>query len=182
MSTCFSCGNAAQPGTKRCSYCGKEFHHTHFIVFKKKKEEKSVSGNPVLRRFSASVIDTLYMAAPFLAGLFFLEQPLAETSVGQFAIQTWFLFVIFGALQLFLLVHDGQTVGKKMMKLAIVDHKTNSTPNAFRVLFLRTALPLIPFVLPVIGVGFFIVNLAWMLGGEQRCLHDYIAGTNVIDE
>ncbi len=180
MSTCFSCDNKILPGTEQCNYCGQKFHHTHYAVFKRNKKE-----NPKIashRRFFAGLIDMAYSATPFGLGLFFLQQPLQETTVAQFAGQCWYVIALFAALQLFLLVHDGQTVGKKLMKIAIVMHETHEHPSAFRVLILRTILPVIPFVLPALGVALYAVNLAWMLGGEQRCLHDYIAGTDVIQE
>lgn len=178
MSTCPNCENLIAPGAEQCHFCGRIFHHTHNLVLKKGKTKK-VS---VFHRVSAGIIDILYFTTPVLLGLFFLEQPLAETSLIDFFKQSWFLYLIFGILQVFLLVHDGQSVGKKAMKIAIVVHETHEHPSPFQILFLRGVLPVIPFAIPYLGLALFGLNLAWGLGEEQRCLHDFIAGTDVIRE
>jgi len=181
MSTCFSCGNPIKPGAEQCHYCGQEFHHTHFVVFKKEKTAVNTSVS-FWRRFFAGVIDILYLSVPILVGIFFLDQPFLATSPWTFIQQTWFIISIFVIFQIFLLVHDGQTVGKKCMKIAIVVHNTREHPSPFQVVVLRSVVPFIPFALPAIGIALYGINLAWMLGGEQRCLHDFIAGTEVVHE
>lgn len=181
MSTCPNCQNSIAPGAEQCHFCGRIFHHTHNIVLKS-AEKQGVKKVTVTQRVCAGLIDIAYMSAPILLGLFFLKQPIAETDPLQFMLQNWLLLTVFSVLQLFLLVHDGQSVGKKVMKLAIVVHETNDHPSAFRLIVLRGLVPALPFVLPYLGLALFGLNLAWGLGDEQRCLHDFIAGTQVVHE
>ncbi len=181
MSTCPNCQNSVAPNVEQCHFCGRIFHHTQNLILKSGKRKK-VKDVTVAQRVLATVIDIFFMGAAVLLALFFLNQPIVETTVQQFFVQSWIILLSFSFLQVYLLVHDGQTVGKKVMKIAIVEIDTNDHPSAFRLLILRGAVPLIPFILPYLGISLFALNLAWGLGDEQRCLHDFIAGTAVVHE
>lgn len=77
----------------------------------------------------------------------------------------------------------GQTAGKAAMSLMIVDHQTGNCASLWKLLFVRALIPVV-----VIAVGF-IWGLLWLLvlvdfcfifRKDQRCLHDWIAGTRVV--
>ena len=77
----------------------------------------------------------------------------------------------------------GQTAGKAAMSLMIVDHPTGNCASFWKLLFVRALIPVV-----VIAVGF-IWELLWLLvlidfcfifRKDQRCLHDWIAGTRVV--
>ena len=77
----------------------------------------------------------------------------------------------------------GQTAGKAAMSLMIVDHQTGNCASLWKLLFVRALIPVV-----VIAVGF-IWELLWLLvlidfffifRKDQRCLHDWIAGTRVV--
>ncbi len=86
------------------------------------------------------------------------------------------LFVL-GIVQASYLVRQGQTIGKKLLKIRIVDHVDGEIPHWSRVLGMRyllnTALRQIPL--------YAFVDVLFIFGVEQRCVHDYLAGTKVIE-
>ncbi len=181
MATCPTCENNVGPNVEQCHFCGRIFHETHNLVLKSngKKNAKKVT---VMQRVLAGTVDILFAGVAILISVLFLDKPIEETTVSTFLTQSWIIILAFASLQLFLLVHDGQSVGKKLMKIAIVVNDTNDHPSAFQLVVLRCAVPLIPFALPHLGLALFALNLAWGLGDEQRCLHDFIAGTTVVHE
>lgn len=86
----------------------------------------------------------------------------------------------FLAMNWHLLVTRGQTVGKKIVGIHMVDYKTQTVPPISRVLTFRF-LPfwLLGFV-PVLGDIILIIDALFIFGMEKRCLHDLMAGTMVI--
>jgi len=186
MAACPDCGNIIKTGVDECHFCGRTFHHTFNIALKcpsKKSSKKGLREEVThFQRISAGLLDFLYFLVPTGLALFFLNQPLSETTPTQFIAQSWFIFTLFSLFQLFLMVHDGQSVGKKIMKIAVVVHGTHDHPSPFQIIVLRTMIPAVPMVLPLLGLVLYGVNLGWALGDEHRCLHDFIAGTDVVHE
>jgi uncharacterized RDD family membrane protein YckC len=85
---------------------------------------------------------------------------------------------LLAAVQWTLLTRCGQTVGKKLMGIRIVRATDESNPGFFRVVVLRSFLPLL------LGVGcglFGLIDMLWILNEDQRCIHDHFAGTKVVD-
>ena len=77
----------------------------------------------------------------------------------------------------------GQTAGKAAMSLMIVDHQTGNRASFRKLLFVRALIPVV-----VIAVGL-VFSLLWLLvlvdfvfifRKDQRCLHDWVAGTRVV--
>jgi uncharacterized RDD family membrane protein YckC len=82
--------------------------------------------------------------------------------------------------QWILIATTGQTLAKKWLKMKIV--KVDGTPVDFvSGVILRSwvvqALSAIPMVGGLVGL----IDALMIFGAEQRCLHDHIAGTIVID-
>ncbi len=88
-------------------------------------------------------------------------------------------WVVFLAINGYLLAKRGQTVGKMVMKIRIVDLEGN-IPSLIKILLLRYFAVGLISQLPVIGSLFSLINLLIIFGPERRCLHDYIAGTRVV--
>jgi uncharacterized RDD family membrane protein YckC len=73
----------------------------------------------------------------------------------------------------------GQTLGKKMMKIAIVD-QNDKVPAFAKLIGLRY----VPFQLAgaIPGLALVsIVDILMIFRSDRRCLHDILAGTRVID-
>jgi len=133
-------------------------------------------------RLAAVLIDYLCMVAvsiPGFAGFLYAEMPGGADAAAwklvspAFVVGLGILIVIQGIY----IVRDGQTIGKKIMKIRIVDYVDGSIPGWPRILGMRyvlnMALRQIPF--------YFLVDAVLIFGEEQRCIHDHLAGTKVIE-
>lgn len=88
-------------------------------------------------------------------------------------------FVVFCAIHGYPLHHNGQTWGKRALKIRIVD-LDGRKPDLVRLIGLRYA-PVqfcnqVPYVGPLIGL----VDSLMIFRADRRCLHDLIAGTRVV--
>jgi len=132
-------------------------------------------------RLAAVLIDYLCMVAvsiPGFAGFLYVEMTGTNAAaIGLAAIAFVIGFVILGVVQSIYIVSDGQTIGKKMMKIRIVDHVDGRIPTWTRILGMRTILNMALRQLPF----YFFVDALLILGEEQRCIHDHLAGTKVVE-
>ena len=83
-----------------------------------------------------------------------------------------------------MITKSGQSIGKKIFKLQIVDVNTNQLPGSFRGFFVRSFLFLIlsqlMSIVPLIAIVF-IVDLFMFFSKNNYALHDRLAKTKVID-
>jgi uncharacterized RDD family membrane protein YckC len=84
--------------------------------------------------------------------------------------------------QCYLLALRGQTIGKIVMGLRIVRFEDGGNPGFVKAVLLRTFLwwfvaTLLPFVGPLVGV----IGILLIFCDDQRCLHDHLAGTRVVN-
>ncbi|PIR48319.1 hypothetical protein COU80_05100 [Candidatus Peregrinibacteria bacterium CG10_big_fil_rev_8_21_14_0_10_55_24] len=86
------------------------------------------------------------------------------------------LFLL-NAAQWILIAMRGQTIGKILMHIRIVDARTHKIPTVVRSLLLRTWLNS---CLNSSGV-YFLVDVLLIFREDRRCIHDFIAGTIVRD-
>ena len=117
------------------------------------------------------------------AALPLLGMELWATSVGADSLLTPLTIVLLlelvaiGAVQTVLIARDGQSLGKRWMRIRVVDHLTGERPSWVRLLLVRVlgnlVLRQIPLYYPIDG--------AFILGADRRCLHDVIAGTKVVE-
>jgi len=144
-------------------------------IFQKIKKEVSVHTTTETinlatrgKRFVGSTVDGLLFILLFLPIYLILDLGLSVTiiSLGLFI----FLF-----LNAYLLYKQGQTLGKKIVGTRIVDMNGN-IPNFGNLIFFRY----LSLFVPLFGIVFFI-GLLFIFGEQRRCLHDYLAGTQVIN-
>ncbi len=136
-------------------------------------------------RFWASTIDALLMALVTMPVVYFtggfeevdgklVEQSFTyETLIGLLGI------IVFIAFNYKFLIHNGQTIGKKILKIKIVE-LDNTLPSK-RTLLNRYLVYFVPTYIPVVGSWLSLINILFIFGKEKRCIHDYIAKTKVID-
>jgi uncharacterized RDD family membrane protein YckC len=85
----------------------------------------------------------------------------------------------------FVLVHgwflhtSGQTVGKKVIGIRIVDLQGRKPP-LYRLLGMRYLPTSLVALVPVIGNVIRLVDVLVIFNSERRCIHDVIAGTRVV--
>ena len=87
-------------------------------------------------------------------------------------------------IQNLLITKSGQSLGKKIFKLQIVDIESNQLPGQLRGFFIRSFLFLVVSqfisILPILAI-IFIVDLVLFLSKGNSSLHDRLAKTKVID-
>ncbi len=85
----------------------------------------------------------------------------------------------FWLFQSYLLATTGQTLGKRWVKIKVV--RMNGDPPGFVfAVLLREWVLFGAAWIPTIGYFVGLVDALFIFGAEERCLHDYIAGTRVV--
>src|SRR6185312_14060663 len=79
-----------------------------------------------------------------------------------------------------MLHRSGQTIGKRMLDIAIV-RTDGSRMGLLRYLFIRVLPVALLGVIPYIGRLATLIDPLLIFGNERRCLHDLIADTIVVD-
>jgi len=126
------------------------------------------------QRLGARLLDGLAYLVILVPLLAFSRAVDPAGFIGVAALLLLAVFVV----QAVLLTTRGQSIGKIVVKIRIVDHKTGANPGFARVVLMRTVLP---------GMGstitqglFSLVDAAFIFGRERRCVHDLMAGTSVV--
>ncbi|RYD37725.1 MAG: RDD family protein [Verrucomicrobiaceae bacterium] len=88
-------------------------------------------------------------------------------------------FVLIMAVQYVPLKQSGQTWGKRVMKTRIATMK-GEKPTITDLVFKRYAFFQLLGVIPVVGTIASLVNILMIFKKDRRCLHDLIAGTQVV--
>lgn len=135
-------------------------------------------------RVAAHLIDIALVGLGSLLGSALLLAILAEGGVSaapyEWAISGFAAFAVpIGGVQLALVHQNGQSVGKRIMKVRVVT-LDGQLPGVWRVLILRNVAPWVLGVVPLIGVIFRIANIAALFSDGNRALHDRFAGTKVM--
>lgn len=81
---------------------------------------------------------------------------------------------------LVLLNREGQTLGKRWMKVRIV-RSSGERAGLGRIFWLRMFVPGLIGRIPFVGVIFALADPLFIFGEERRCVHDMIADTIVVD-
>lgn len=150
-------------------------------------------------RLGANILDGIIMLALFLPLFFMLvffelapgvagEQDfldeliiMGETIIGQV------IFALIGigvylAVNGYLMVKSGQTVGKKILSIQVVDYDTKQLLPVSKIIGIRYILTTLITNVPGIGTLFFLVDSCFIFGAEKRCIHDHMAGSTVINK
>jgi uncharacterized RDD family membrane protein YckC len=90
-------------------------------------------------------------------------------------------FVLFVAINGYLLVKRGQTVGKWLVGTRIVYASDDGLPTLATTLGARYGVLWVINLIPFVGNVFSLVDALFIFRGNRRCLHDLIAGTKVIN-
>lgn len=83
--------------------------------------------------------------------------------------------------QCYLLAERGQTIGKIVMGLRIVRFEDGGNPGFVKAVLLRTFLWALITAIPVVGPLIGLVGILFIFRDDQRCLHDHLAGTRVVN-
>ena len=144
-------------------------------------------------RFVASFVDTLLVMAIVLpigiATGFYTRAAAQQVGFPEHVAMSALGAVAMLAVNGYLLANRGQTVGKMLNKIRIVDAQTGSRLPFVRVFVYRSLwlIPLVVIAALIPGqVDDILINLVslvdalFIFGKQRRCLHDYIAGSKVV--
>jgi uncharacterized RDD family membrane protein YckC len=149
------------------------------------------------KRLAAFLIDWLILAT--LMGLLYEYLGLSPTQTADFnavitelaeklkalsSAEYWTLFafpyVMFFVLHGFLLLNYGQTIGKRLMGIAIVT-LDNQKPAFLPLILQRYLTQWALGMIPQLGLFLRVVDVTAIFREDKRCFHDLIAKTKVID-
>lgn len=123
--------------------------------------------------------DAYFKWHPFL-GFF---ESLDKESIITISANLYFVpvsLVVFLLIHGYLLAKNGQTLGKKIVGIAIVSNTTNTKPPMWKLILLRYC-QLFLWRINLVASGVCIlINWLFIFGKEQRCLHDLVANTKVV--
>lgn len=144
-------------------------------------------------RLAAAIADGLLMLViivpvQIVTGYFERAQAGQVTVFEQLAMSFFGMFVML-IINGYLLHTRGQSVGKMLGKIQIVDVDTSELRGIFHVYFLRYmwTLPFVILVTLIPGQAddviinvLILIDILLIFGASRRCLHDVIAGTKVV--
>lgn len=138
-------------------------------------------------RLVAAIIDGVIMMVilfplMFIGGYFNAVMEAAQTGQQPYAQQiAWGIggLLLFFAVQYLPLSQNGQTWGKKIMKIKIVDMDGNK-PDLVTLLGKRYLFQNGIGLIPCLGALISLVDILMIFREDRRCLHDQIAGTRVV--
>ncbi len=129
-------------------------------------------------RLAAHIVDSLIIFGLYLPAILVMAVVGGpESAISSVAAVTTMSALLGVAIyQLVLLSRDGQTLGKKVMKVRVVRYDDGGNPGFGRAVGLRLFVNGLLFITLIYPL----VNVLFILGGEHRCIHDLIAGTKVV--
>jgi uncharacterized RDD family membrane protein YckC len=144
-------------------------------------------------RLGATMLDGLMFAVPLFAILFFQLPRIGITRGQTQGLGTWMAlaragsaFYVVGLIELVLLVitlvfvhQNAQTIGKRICGIKVA-RQDGSQATLARIFFLRYLPGALINFLPALGYVYWLVDALFIFGERRRCIHDYIAGTIVV--
>ena len=89
-------------------------------------------------------------------------------------------FALFSAANSYLMATAGQTIGKHMLEIRVVDATTGRVPTLTRQLGLRYGVMWFVAQIPGVGILLGLIDTLMIFRSDRRCLHDHLAGTKVV--
>jgi uncharacterized RDD family membrane protein YckC len=135
-------------------------------------------------RLGASLIDSLIISVIVLPVMYFTGgfdgvSTGVQPSIGYSLIMGLLSIGVFLVINYRSLVASGQTVGKKVLEIKIVDLDGN-LPTLRDHLLKRYGVYMLTAQVPMVGPVLNLINICFIFGAEKRCVHDLIAKTKVV--
>lgn len=89
-------------------------------------------------------------------------------------------FGVFAFLNTYLLATRGQTIGKYLLKIRIVDHRSDEVSKLRFSLLLREGIMMQLSLFGIMGMLIALVDVLFIFSPNRRCLHDYWSFTKVV--
>jgi uncharacterized RDD family membrane protein YckC/predicted RNA-binding Zn-ribbon protein involved in translation (DUF1610 family) len=179
---CPSCAETIKSVAVKCRFCGEVFDPKLLG-----RQRKSTSTGRALAtpgsRLAAVLIDGLIQLPVLLVlavGITLIDGNLAVIGIALIGLSAILILVI-GIYQLVIISTDGQSIGKRMMKIRILKYEDDSNPGFVHAVVLRAFVNGLIGGIPFVGPIYALADLLFIFGEEHRCLHDLIAKTKVVD-
>ena len=124
------------------------------------------------------IVGVISMVVVFSLGWF---DEMAAGGTGAAVRTALVALVAYGAVNGYFLAQRGQTVGKRAVGVRIVSGKTGDIVPVWNSFGLRVALVQLVFQIPIVGILIALADALFIFGERRRCLHDFLAGTLVVD-
>lgn len=132
-------------------------------------------------RLLAAIINTAIFYIPTL-GLFVLAAMIGNVGGAFFFGIAGVLYAVgILATQIVMLWQRGQSIGKRMLGIRIVQYDTGMNGGPVPNVLLRGLVPILIGFVPYIGPVFSLVDVCFIFAEDRRCLHDHIASTVVVN-
>jgi len=136
-------------------------------------------------RLGAVLIDgvlSLVVTLPFMFATGYMAKVAAgETPIVQMIVLQILAFGVYLTMHGYLLSKYGQSIGKKLVGIKIVDHQTNALLPLSQIVTKRLAPVWVATLVPVIGNILVLADSLSIFRSDRRCIHDLIAGTKVVN-
>ena len=135
------------------------------------------------QRLGAAIIDGILgfvVSWPIfkMIGVWSQVQPDGSLPLGLLAAVVVIGLLVFLGLHGYFLKKNGQTIGKKLLGIRIVN-LDNEVPEFGRLIGLRYVPVMVVSVIPLVQF-LSLVDILFIFRGDRRCVHDLIAGTRVV--
>lgn len=136
-------------------------------------------------RLGASIIDSIILMVivlpiMYLTGGFDGVMEGHQPGLGYSLVMAVLGIVVFFVINYRLLITNGQTVGKKLLDIKIVD-LNDRVPLFQQQILVRYAVYMLPAQVPFVGQIFNLINILFIFTKEKRCIHDLVAKTRVVN-
>lgn len=134
-------------------------------------------------RLGAAILDTLIglvISCPVMMFTGYIDRAMQQqVSPVEMAIYTMGGMVVYLLIHGYLLATQGQSVGKKLLGIRIVDYESNEILPFGKLVGLRLLPVWIVSAIPFANC-LALVDVLFIFGEERRCVHDLIAGSKVV--
>jgi uncharacterized RDD family membrane protein YckC len=140
----------------------------------------------LLERFAAVMLDGLVSFAvlgplEYKAGIFDgFPNHLRQPKLGQDALWAAISFAVWFALNAYLLRKNAQTIGKRILRIRIVNAADGAPARLWKVALLRYLPFSLVVLIPQVGPFVSLLDAVFIFRRDRRCIHDHIADTIVI--
>lgn len=131
-------------------------------------------------RLVAAIIDGVIVAAAAVPIMFMILMAVSIPALLLGLLGPVIGFAVFAGINYSLLSRDGQTIGKRIMKLRITDQAGQLLP-VNDLLLKRYGVVYGVSAIPVLGSLLALVNVLLIFRSNQQCGHDQVAGTQVVN-
>lgn len=138
------------------------------------------------KRLGAAILDGLISTLITIPLMLYLGVWEVAKQGGQMPFTTVLMLggagmIIFLLLHGYLLKNHGQTIGKRVMNIHIVD-LNNNLPDFAKLISLRYVPMWIAALIPVVSSIVPLLDILFIFRKDKRCIHDLLAGTKVVSK